>query len=216
LDESGVPLYSNIVEIDFKVDSILLGGLFTAIQSFAYEVCQQSYINKMQMKNLFFYYRTIDSLIFIGISTDDKNTENSQMILEYLILAFLSRYRTRLKDEFHLIDMTIFNDYDLYFFQYRNSKEKNLKKWLKEEYRSSSVLEGILNHMINYFPINELAKLNPEKLTIIGNQLISVSLSISAKEEGEIFQKLKEKTTLIFGEALFNSIVSNVKSNITP
>ena len=91
-----------------------------------------------------------------------------------------------------------------------------MKKWLKEEYSSSSVLEGILNHLINYFPINELAKLNPEKLTIIGNQLISVSLSISRKEESEIFQKLKEKTTLIFGEALFNSIVSNVKSNIAP
>lgn len=209
-------MYSNIIEVDFKIDSILLGGLFTAIQNFAYEVCQQSYINKMQMQNLFFYYRTIDSLIFIGISTNDKNTENSQMILEYLILAFLSKYRTRLKDEFHLIDLSIFTEYDTYFFQYRNGKEKNLKKWLKEEYRSSSVLEGILNHLINYFPINELAKLNEDKLTVIGNHLLSVSLSISSDEEKEIYQKLKEKTTLIFGETLFNSILSNVKSNIVP
>lgn len=170
----------------------------------------------MQMQNLFFYYRTIESLIFIGISTDDKNTENSQMILEYLILAFLSRYRDYLKEEFHLIDLTIFSEYDFYFSQYRKSKEKNLKKWLKEEYSSSNVLEGILNHLINYFPIKELAKLNEKKLTIIGNQLISVSLSISAKEEEEIYQKLKEKTTLIFGEALFNSILSNVRSNIIP
>ena len=214
MGESGVPLYSNIVEVDFKVDSILLGGLFTAIQNFAYEVCQQSYINKMQMQNLFFYYRTIESLIFIGISTNDKNTENSQMILEYLILAFLSRYRTHLKGELHLIDLSIFSEYDLYFFKYRNSKEKNLKKWLKEEYISSNVLEGVLNQLINYFPINELAKLNEEKLTIIGNQLISVSLSICAEEEKEIFQKLKQKTSLIFGEALFNSIHSNVRSNV--
>ena len=135
LQPGGVPLYSKIVGMDLKVNTILLGGFFSAIQSFAHELSygEKSFIKEMNMKNFIILYRQLEDFTFIGISFQDANIKNAQIILEYLILIFISKYRNvfRIKET---MDLTTFETFDELFQKFHNSKEKELRKWLQKEY----------------------------------------------------------------------------------
>ena len=201
--------------VDIKVNTILLGGLISALQSFATEFVRddESYIKEMSMQNLNLSYRMIEDLLFIGICSNEANIKHSQLILEYLILVFLSKYRKILKYNPNP-DISEFEAFDEFFLRYCKSKEKELKKWLQKEFESGNLLEGVLNQMINYFPAKELVKLNKNKLIVIGDTLIAVRFDIENHEENQIIEELKSKTTKVFGAQLFDSIVNKVKERL--
>ena len=56
LNNGGVPLYSKFIDIDLTIDSLLLGGFFSAIQSFVKELddTRDSFINEMQVHQIIF------------------------------------------------------------------------------------------------------------------------------------------------------------------
>jgi len=215
LKMGGVPIYSKIIDENIKLNSILLSGLVSAVQSFAHEITkrEESYIKEMKMENLIFSYRIIEDFIFVGASSSEENIKQSKTALEYLILAFLTRYRKILRYE-AFPEFYDFEEFDNFFLKYRDKREKELKKWLQKEFEMGSLLEGLLNQMINYFPIKEVVKVKQNKLIIIGNKLIAVRFDINDHEEKQIIEELKNKTHKVFGTQLFDSILKKVEEKL--
>ena len=215
LKRGGLTIYSKIAGIDLELNSILIGGFLSAIQSFAekFNKNDQSYIEELVLHNCRIIFRKFEIITFIGITDPESDRAIAELILEYMILAFLSKFKKLLsKKKLNVIFPKKFVEFDNFFTKYRNSSEKQLKKWLEE--RPSSLLQGIINKLINFFPISQILSLNPQKLNIIGRKLIWVNFDIKPKEEIELFEILKKLTIDIYGEKIIKSIQEEVKKKI--
>ena len=214
LDIGGVPIYSKIIDLDIKLNEILLGGFVSAIQTFAKEITSDvdSFIREMKLEKITLLYRQMEIGTFIGLTNQESKIKALQINLEYMILAFLLKFQEILKAKKEL-DLTTFEKFDKSFLKFRSAKEKELKRWIQEELEAS-YLQSLLNNLINYFPIKDLIKLNPKKLTIVGKKLIWVNFNITNEEENNLIEDLRSKTTKVYGEGVFNSIDKNVKEII--
>ncbi|TFG23219.1 MAG: hypothetical protein EU529_08135 [Promethearchaeota archaeon] len=214
LDIGGVPIYSKIIELDIKLNEILLGGFVSAIQSFAKKIISDvdSYIREMKLEKITLLYRQMEIGTFIGLINQESKIKALQINLEYMILAFLLKFHDLLKSKKEL-DLSVFEKFDKSFLKFRSAKEKELKRWIQEGLEAT-YLQSLLNNLINYFPIKDLIKLNPKKLTILGKKLIWVNFNITNEEENELIEALRLKTTKVYGEGVFNSIDKNVKEII--
>lgn len=212
MDSGGASIYSKIVGIDIKLDPALMGGFLTAIQSFAKEIndSKESYIKEMSLQNMRMMYRQFEHITFVGIIDPKSNPKASELILEYMIWAFLLKFKMTLKYD-DLKELSQFSEFDGFFEKFRNSKEKDLQKWLEK--KTCSNLQGILNKLTNYFPISELVKIDPKKLIIIGKKLIWVDLNISQEEEERIINELRKRTSEIYGTQIFETIEKETLKN---
>lgn len=215
MNEGGVPIYSITADMHIELDTILLSGFLSAIQSFAHELdtTRDSYIREMKMQSFNLMYRSIEKQIFIGITDSKSNYKLAETVLEFLIYTFLSMYREILLTQ-ETPDINQFNSFDDVFNSFRGLKEKQLKKSFEKSTMNSTLLQGVLNRLINYFPIKEMIKLNPTKLIIIGKTLIWVDFTISEEEEKRILDELREKTGDIYGASTFDDIVKKVTSDL--
>jgi len=211
LDQGGIPIYTKIIDVELKLDPLLISSFLSAIQSFAMEIenTPESYIKELSMQNFKIIFRQFELLTFIGLIDQKTNIKAAQLILEYMIWAFLSKFRYKLLD-CDTSETSQFQIFDNSFLKYRGAKEKELIKWLEQNTSSTNKLQDILNRLINFFPINDLIKLNPEKLVIIGKKLIWVVFNITHEEEQQIIDKLREKTTKVYGHQLFESIINSI------
>jgi len=210
LDRSGIPIYTKILDVDLKLDPLLISSFLSAIQSFAMEFDKtpESYIKELNMQHFKIIFRQFEFLTFIGLIDQKTNLKAAHLILEYMIWAFLSKFRYKLLN-FDLSEISQFQIFDNYFLKYRGAKEKELIKWLEQDTSSTSKLQLILNRLINFFPINDLVKLNPEKLVIIGKKLIWVVFNITQEEEQHVIDELRKRTTKVYGSQLFESIANS-------
>ena len=210
-DQGGIPIYTKTIDVDLKLDPLLISSFLSAIQSFAMEIenTPESYIKELSMQNFKIIFRQFELLTFIGLIDQKTNIKAAQLILEYMIWAFLSKFRYKLLD-CDTSETSQFQIFDNYFLKYRGAKEKELIKWLEQNTSSTNKLQDILNRLINFFPINDLIKLNTEKLVIIGKKLIWVVFNITQEEEQQITDKLREKTTKVYGHQLFESIINSI------
>ncbi len=202
--------------INFKVDTNLMGGFLTAVQIFVQGLIDdsESYIKVMTIQNITILYRQLEIATFIGISGNSSDVKSAQVILEYMILIFLSKFRNIIKSGV-LSEVSQFKLFDDLFLKFCTSKEKYLNKWVQKECATSSVLQGILNNLINYFPIRDLVKLNVSKINTIGKKLIWVNLNIKPQEEKRIIDVLREKTSRIYGPKMFDTILKSVEEKIS-
>ncbi len=215
LDPSGIPIYSKTTALDLKLDTVLIGGFLSAVQSFARELSDDhdSYIKEMKVQNLSILYRQLEMATFIGITKDIADYKGAQVILEHMILAFLSKFRDILKSG-DLSEISQFNSFDDVFLKFCTSKEKVLEKWVQKECEASGLLQGILNSLINYFPVKELVKLDKQNLNIIGDHLIWVKLNIDPDKEKHLIEILREKTSKIYGSKMFEKIVESAQEKM--
>jgi len=214
LDKAGISIYSKIVDITLKKDPLLIGGFLTAMQSFSKHMTGNQHetgIQELQMKNFKIKYRQFKYLTFIGIIDQTSNIKTAEIILEYMIWAFLSKFRLNLQEEL-IVETTGFEKFDEFFEKFKDSKEKELKKWVENNF--TSALQGILNSLENYFPITELLKINPEMITVIGKKLIWVDYKINPEEETKILDFLRQKTAEFYGKELFDNLLKKVQSNL--
>ena len=212
LNKGGLTIYSKFVGIELELDSNILGSFLSAIQSFAkkFEKNEQSYIKEIILHNFKIKFRQFDIITFIGVTDPESDSATAELILEYVISAFLSKFRRLLsKKKLSVIVPSKFVKFDNFFKKYRNSSEKQLKEWLEE--RPPSLLQGIINKLIDFFPISQIIKLNPQKLTVIGKRLIWVVSDIKPGEEIELFERLRKHTIDIYGKKVFKSIQEEVK-----
>jgi len=216
LNKGGLTIYSKIVGIELDLESSFIGSFLSAIQSFAkkFEKNKQSCIEEIILQNFKIKFRQFEILTFIGVTDPQSDSVTAELILEYMISAFLSKFKKLLsKKKLNVIVPSKFVTFDNFFTKYRNSSEKELKKWLEE--RPPSLLQGIVNKLIDFFPISQIRTLNPQKLTVIGKKLIWIAFDIKPEEEMEFFERLKKLTITIYGEKVFKSIQEEVKKKIT-
>lgn len=214
LNEGGSTLYYKIVDYQFDCDPTILGPLLEAIQIFARNLDTTKNVNIEEMVILGrkLKYRHFENFNFIGILDQNTPSKNADIVLEYMIWAFLSRFRLILEESKEIFETTHFKKFDNTFLKYRIAKEKKLKKWLEKQ--PCSKLQGILNKMTNLFPISEIIKINPNRLKIIGKRLIWVDINIKSEEVSEIFNEVKRKTTSIYGPGLFETLENEVEENL--
>jgi len=218
LNEGGSTIYSKIVGEKFNIDPISFGPLLEAIQIFARNLDQDRNLTIEEMVILGFRlkYRHFENLTFIGIIDPKESSKKAEISFEYMIWAFLSKFRLIFEEGKNVYITSHFQDFDLFFLEYRSAKEKKLKKWVEKH--PYSKFQGILIKMTNYFPISEIVKISPNRLKIIGKKLIWVDINIKSDEIKKIIDKLKEKTALIYGLELFKIIeeeVEEILPNIT-
>lgn len=214
LNEGGSTIYSKIVGDQFDFDPELFGPLLEAIQVFArnLDTTKNIGIEEMVILGHKLKYRHFENLNFIGIIDPKTQPKAADIVLEYMIWAFLSRFRSILEENEVIFETTHFKEFDDIFLRYRIAKEKNLKKWLENQ--PCSKLQGILNKMTNFFPISELIKINHNRLKIIGKRLIWVDINIKSEEVFKIFNELETKTTSIYGPDLLKTIKQEVEENM--
>jgi hypothetical protein len=214
LNEGGSTIYSKIVNDQLDWDPVLFGPLLEAIQIFARNLdpTKNLDIEEMVILGSKLQYRHFENLNFIGILDSKTATKTADIVLEYMIWAFLSRFRSILEKGKEVFETTHFKDFDDIFLKYRIAKEKKLKKWLEKQ--PCSKLQGILNKMINFFPISEIIKINENRLKIIGKRLIWVDINIKSEEISEITNELERKTASIYGPGLFETIDNEVEENL--
>jgi hypothetical protein len=211
LNEGGSTIFSKFVDLKFNADPEIFGPLLEAIQIFSRNLDpNRNYgIEELVVFGEKLLYRQFENLTFIGIIDPKISSKMGDIILEYMICAFLSYFRPILEESKDIFISSDFKEFDDLFLKYRNAKEKNLKKWIQK--MPTSKIQYVLNKMTNYFPISEIVKLNPNRLKIIGKKLLWVNINIDSKEKSEILTKLKSKTSSIYGPTLFNTIEKEMK-----
>jgi len=211
-NQGGINFYSKIVEIELKLNPVLISGFLSAIQTFAqgFQQNQESNFRQINMQDFNIIFRKFKYITFLGITKQNTNIKATEVILEYMIWAFLSKFRHLIPNK-KFVNFSNFRSFDDLFLKYRSSKEKELKKWLTRTSSDTNKLQGILNKLINYFPINELVNMHPEKLIIIGNKLIWVDLSITPEEELQLINEVRKKTNSVYGPDIFKTIENEVK-----
>ncbi|MFX1338687.1 MAG: hypothetical protein ACFFDK_08765 [Promethearchaeota archaeon] len=214
LNEGGSTIYSKIVDDQFDFDPILIGPLLEAIQIFARNLdnTKNLGIEEMVILGNKLKYRHFENFNFIGIIDPKTQSKAVDLVFEYIIWAFLSKFRSIFEESERIFETTHFKEFDDIFLRYRIAKEKKLKKWLEKQ--PCSKLQGMLNKMTNLFPISEIIKINHHRLKIIGKRLIWVDINIKSEEVSEIFKKLERKTTSIYGPGLFKTIENEVEEKL--
>ena len=105
LKRGGLTIYSKIAGIDLELNSVLIGGFLSAIQSFAekFDKNKQSYIEELVLHNCRIIFRKFDIITFIGIFDPESDSATAELILEYIISAFLSKFKKLLSKKKNLM-----------------------------------------------------------------------------------------------------------------
>lgn len=225
--ENGTPIYSFFTGKGIQDREILVSGFITAIQAFAKEAMispDGGDIQSMKLSQTLLTFRLIKihnndgKLVqfYFVLLTDLGKKQKLEMesLLEYLCLNFLSYnegdFRNKMRDTFpQLEEFKQFNDF---LAPIVNVEWKDIKKRIKPI--PSSLLQGMLNEIKDYIPIDTILKFHP-KLVRLGPSYVWLSDDLSTEEEQELLYKIKENVSHLLGEDLYNSLVENVKNRLS-
>jgi hypothetical protein len=206
----GNTFYSKILNINLNIDHYLFGNFLSSIQEFLtqIDVDNRTGIKSMKVNKFHLKFRSLEKYSFVGLIDPNKESKKDELVLEYLIFAFLSIFREELKRGL-TGNPSIFSKFDRIFKKYKNAKRKKLEKMLKK--LPSTYLQQLLNRLKHYLPPSEIIMLNPEKLSIVGKDLIWVSLHLTEDEEELLLKRLKEKIIPLYGQELLENIDLNIR-----
>ncbi|MBN2153843.1 MAG: hypothetical protein JW839_20465 [Candidatus Lokiarchaeota archaeon] len=209
----GTPIYSNLAATKLAMAPTLLAGFLSAIQSFSRQLVADPSggISEMTMHDIKILYRNIEGYSFIGLVDSNDKIKEIESVMEYIICAFLAKYRRQLH-EGKIFDTTEFSGFDGFFEKWRRGKEKDLQKWCERV--SPTLLQGVLNLLVNYFPAAEMVSVNPGLLRPIGRKLLWVDVNVTEPEEAKIFAALRDKVSSIYGQGMFEKIVEEARKNL--
>jgi len=143
-----------------------------------------------------------------------KQKLETDSLLEYLCLNFLSydggAFRNRMRTIFP--QMMEFKQFDQFLTPIVNTEWKDIKKRIKPI--PSSLLQGMLNEIREYMPIDKIQQLHP-KLVRLGPSFVWLSDDLASEEEQIVLNKIKENISHIFGESLYESLIKDVKSRLS-
>ncbi len=209
MDRSSAPIYSKFLDPNFNMDPAMMAGLMSAIQMFASEISTGS-IKEFAMQNMKILYRQIEGFTFLGLVDNDNKIKHIDLILEYIIWVFLAKYKGQLAIPNAIHDLEAFRSFDEVFLQFQSAKEKELQRCV--ENTSTGLLQCMLNKLANLFPVTELIGVS-DVLKIIGKKLVWVDINIPGSEEARIMTLLKQKTDMVYGPGMFDSIKQEIIKN---
>jgi len=110
------------------------------------------------------------------------------------------------EDEF--IENENLSEEDLLHIINLQRSKKDLLKWLEKN--PTSQLQALFIKIKDLFPVRELIKLKPTRLTLLSPKLIWVSFNTTIREERELIEILKKKTTQMYGKGVFETIQKEI------
>jgi hypothetical protein len=208
---AGIPVYANVTGTVLDADPSLVKNFLLAIQALARQLSVSSgiEIKEMLVNNLKVLYRSIDNTTFIGMFDQRDSLKNSEPVMEGIISTFLALYRDKIKGD-QAFTPSMFFKFDDIVEKLRTISEKDILRWAEKSF--TSTLHGILNKLVNFFPITDLIKINPNVLKNVGRHMIWISRELSANEEAAIYNELKESTSRVYGPGMLESIEQDVKA----
>lgn len=204
-----------------------MSGFITAIQAFAKEALispDGGDIQSMKLSQTLLTFRLIKltsaegkplQFYFVLLTELAKKQKmETDSLLEYLCLNFLSydSGNFRKKMRVMLPQMMEFKEFDQFLTPIVNSEWKDIKKRIKPV--ADSLLQGILNEIREYMPIDKILQLHP-KLVRLGPSYVWLSDDLPPEEEQVVLNKIKENISHLFGESLYNSLLKDVKSRLS-
>ncbi len=209
----GTPIYANVSGTKLDEDTTLVDGFLAAIRSTSSQFITSSSlgIEEMVLKNFKILYRHLDLCTFIGIFDLRDTFRNAEPAMEFIVYAFLAKYRKHVHGE-EAYSISTFLDFDTFLNGWRNAKDKDMRKWA--EAIRSSPLQRILNKLVDFFPIRELVKISPSLLKNVGQHLILVDHDITNDMETQILAELKNKTDVVYGPEMFDNLEKDVKKQL--
>jgi hypothetical protein len=225
--ENGTPLYSFFTGKGMQDREILVSGFITAIQAFAKEALispDGGDIQSMKLSQTLLTFRLIKinnidgklvQFYFVLLTELSKKQKlETDSLLEYLCLNFLSydsgAFRHKMRNVFP--QMMEFKQFDEFLAPIVNSEWKDIKKRIKPI--PSSLLQGMLNEIREYMPIETIQQLHP-KLVRLGPSYVWLSDDLPPEEEEVVLKKIKENIAHLFGERLYDSLIKDVKSRLS-
>lgn len=224
--ESGTPIYSFFEEKGMTDRELLVSGFITAIQAFAKEALltpDGGDIQSMTLSQSLLTFRALnirdknENLIqyFFVLLSDlqSRKDMNAEAFLEYLCLNFLSynfgQFRKKMRET--LVDINEFKEFDAFIADLITCKWKDIKKKMKP--LPASLLQGLLNDLRDYLPIDQILKIHP-KFVRLGPSYVWISDDFSSEEEQEILGKIKEILSKLFGGGLYESLIQNIEDRL--
>jgi hypothetical protein len=222
INEGGLPIYSFFTDKVVGDRGLLISGFLGAMQAFATETSLSpdgGSIHSIRLSQSLLTFRllTLQSkqgqplqYYFVLITDlEKKQSADTESFLEYLILNFLSyngnEYRRKLREqgsqpkEFEGFDQFTKNIVDLDW--------NVIKKKIKPV--PGSLLQGVLNEIRDYLPLDEILRLHP-KIVRIGSSYAWLSDDLPEGEEKELLDKIRKVLSHLFGESVYDSIVADV------
>jgi ATP adenylyltransferase/5',5'''-P-1,P-4-tetraphosphate phosphorylase II len=206
---------------------ILVSGFITAIQAFAKEALispDGGDIQSMKLSQTLLTFRLIKinnndgklvQFYFVLLTELTKKQKlETDSLLEYLCLNFLSydsgAFRNRMRKTYP--QMMDFKQFDQFLLPIVNSEWKDIKKKFKPI--PSSILQGMLNEIREYLPIDKIQQLHP-KLVRLGPSYVWLSDDLPSEEEQLVLSKIKENIAHLFGERLYEDLLKDVRSRLS-
>jgi hypothetical protein len=227
IQDSGTPVYTFFTEKVTEDRGLLISGFLTAMQAFATETSLSpdgGSIHSIKLSQSLLTFRLLNIQTkedkpvqyYFVLLTDIEKKQNvdTEALLEYLILNFLSynggEYRRKLREFIH--NPKDFEAFDEFTKKIIGLDWKAIRKKLKPV--PGSLLQGVLNEIRDYIPLDQALQLHP-KIVRIGSSYAWLSDDLSAEEEKELLDKVKALLSHMFGESLYDSIIADVSKQLS-
>jgi hypothetical protein len=196
------------------MDVDLLSGFLSAIQMFSTQLTEdpKAGIKEMTLQNIKLLYKRIQNYIFVGLVDTNESSENVDTVMEYLICSFIASFYKELTDGC-ILETSQFTSFDAFFDKWRSAKEKDLEKWVQS--LSPTLLQGVLNRILNYIPAVEIVAIDPDLLYVVGKKLVWVARDIPPEKEQDILGIIQNKFDVLYGPGLFATIEKDAKAHIS-
>ena len=220
IQEGGTPVYSFMQEKTSENQQLFISGFVTAMQLFTRTVMSREAdgVRSVLMSRTVFVFRTLSlrgekqeemQYCFAVLSDPEKKGENLPEILEYLIVSFLAYDSGRFDKELRKPsqDTVVFNSFDEFMKGFLKSDWSTVRKKVRPA--PASLLQGILNELRNYMPVEQIVALHP-RIQRLGPSYAWLSDDIPDAEQRELMQKLGLILKRTYGEEVYESIVNDV------
>jgi hypothetical protein len=226
IHESGTPIYTFSMDKMSDDRKLLISGFLSAVESFASGtgISQDGgSIHSIRLSQSLLTFRLLslrnekneEIQYFFVLLTDinSNSTPDNEALLEYVMLNFLSyknmSFRKKMRqigyqrDEFH--------EFDEFMNRIIDMDWKTIRKKIKPI--PGSLLQGVLNEIRNFVTMDQILQLHP-RITRLGSSYAWLSDELSEEEEKELLNRVKQLITRLFGEHLYDSIVTDVKKQM--
>jgi GTPase SAR1 family protein len=98
----------------------------------------------------------------------------------------------------------------------RTAMQEIIENFIRKKVKPvpASLIEGVLNEIRDYIPIDQVLQLHP-KIVRVGSSYAWLSGRLSEEEEKELLSKIKKVLSRLFGESLYDSIVDDVNKQLS-
>ncbi len=224
IDNNGEPVYTFITSEskDFIMED--LAHLVTALRIFGENMVPgaEGGIRAVTLKDSICTFRTITLHSYKGqplrycfaiVSPMTKDEMGLKNTLEYFIVSFLNWNSGRLGRELrnNTPNRENLKAFDKFISQNIGLEWADLKK--KAPPPPATMTIAILNALKDYLPLEQIHSLN-QKIFRIGPSYIWLSDDLTKEEEGELYEKIRQALSRLYGDGLFDSIVAQVRKSI--